>query len=97
MKRFLSTLPGNLIACFKGRMLLWHVAAILLTVILVLSGFDWRYFLATRAPLLRSFMFPAVVVGGLLPMALPLLLVAVGSLAGSANTRLVGCSWRKSK
>ncbi len=69
MRLFFSTLPGNLIACFKGRMIVGHVMAILLTLILVLSGFDWHYFLFTRAPALRSCMFPAVIIGGLLPTA----------------------------
>jgi membrane-associated phospholipid phosphatase len=90
VKLFLSTLPRNLIACFKGRMIVWHMAAILLTLCLVLSGVDWHYFVSTRAPFLRSCMFPAVVVGGLLPIALPLILIALGSLVRSARTRLVG-------
>ncbi|HWW02598.1 MAG TPA: phosphatase PAP2 family protein [Candidatus Acidoferrum sp.] len=90
MKVFLSTLARNVINCFRGRMLAWHVIAIALTFLLVASGFDWRYFLATRAPTLRSWMFPAVIIGGLLPIALPLFLLALGSLAGSTRTRLVG-------
>jgi membrane-associated phospholipid phosphatase len=90
MKLFLSTLPHNIIACFKGRMIIWHVVAIALTFILVASGFDWRYFLSTRDRSLRSWMFPAVHLGGLLPIILPLVLVALGSLIGSARTRLVG-------
>ena len=73
MKQFLVTLPRNLIGCFKGRKLVWHLVAILLTVILVMSGFDWRYFLATRNPALRSWMLPAVIIGGLLPIYLPLI------------------------
>jgi membrane-associated phospholipid phosphatase len=90
VKRFFSTLPRNVIDCFKGRMILWHLTAIVLTLILVWSGFDWFYFLSTRAPLLRSCMFPAVVIGGLLPIWLPLLLIALGSLARSAPIRLTG-------
>ena len=72
MKLFLSTLPRNVIGCFKGQMIIWHLIAIILTFILVASGLDWRYFLSTRTPVLRSWMFPAVVIGGLLPIALPL-------------------------
>jgi hypothetical protein len=56
MKQFLMTLPRNLIGCFKGWMIVWHLVAILLTAVLVLSGFDWRYFLATRNPALRAWM-----------------------------------------
>ncbi len=73
MRQFLVTLPRNLIGCFTGRRLVWHIIAILLTVILVMSGFDWRWFLATRNPALRSWMWPAVIIGGLLPIYLPLI------------------------
>jgi membrane-associated phospholipid phosphatase len=91
MKQFLVTLPRNLIGCFTGWRLVWHVIAILLTVILVLSGFDWHWFLATRNPALRSWMWPAVFIGGLLPIYLPLLLLAFGFLAKS--TRIILTGW----
>jgi len=90
MKQFLTTLPRNLIGCFKGRRLVWHVIAILFTFVLVMSGFDWRYYLATRNPALRSWMWPAVGIGGLLPIALPLILFALGILARNARTILTG-------
>jgi membrane-associated phospholipid phosphatase len=90
MKQFLVTLPRNLLGSFKGWKLAWHLVAILLTVILVMSGFDWHYFLATRNPELRSWMWPAVIIGGLLPIYLPLLLLAVGFLGRSARTILTG-------
>ncbi len=90
MKQFLATLPRNLIGCFKGRMIVWHIIAIILTVILVMSGFDWFYFLSTRNPILRSWMFPAVHIGGLLPLALPLILLAFGIIIRSAKTTLTG-------
>jgi hypothetical protein len=67
MKQFLVTVPRNLMGCFTGWRLVWHVVAIVLTFILVLSGFDWHWFLATRNPALRSWMWPAVRIGGLLP------------------------------
>ena len=90
MKEFFTTLPRNLIGCFTGRRLIWHVVAILLTLILVLSGFDWRWFLATRNPALRSWMWPAVGIGGLLPLALPLIFFVIGILARNAKFILVG-------
>jgi membrane-associated phospholipid phosphatase len=90
MKQFLVALPRNLIGCFTGWRLIGHLVAILLTVILVLSGFDWHYFLATRNPALRSWMWPAVFIGGLLPIYLPLLLLAFGFLAKNARTILTG-------
>ena len=90
MKQFLLTLPGNLIGCFKGWKLVWHFVAILLTFILVMSDFDWRYFLATRSAELRAWMWPAVVIGMFLPIYLPLLLLAIGFLARSAKTPSLG-------
>jgi len=90
MKQFLVTLPRNLMGCFKGWKLVWHLVAILLTVILVMSGFDWRYFLATRNPALRLWMFPAVIIGGLLPFYLPLILLAIGFVARNAKVMLTG-------
>jgi membrane-associated phospholipid phosphatase len=90
MKQFLVTLPRNLIGCFTGRRLIWHLIAILLTVVLVMSGFDWDYYLATRNPELRSWMFPAVVIGGLLPLALPLVLFALGIIVRNAKIILAG-------
>jgi membrane-associated phospholipid phosphatase len=85
---FFSTLPRNLVTCFKGRRILWHFTAILLTLVLVLSGFDWQFFLHTRAQLLRSCMFPAVIIGGLLPILLPCLLIGLGNLTRSAQVCL---------
>jgi len=90
MRQFLVTLPRNLIGGFTGRRLIWHVVAILLTLILVLSGFDWRWFLATRNPALRSWMWPAVGIGGLLPLALPLILFGIGILARNARVIITG-------
>jgi membrane-associated phospholipid phosphatase len=90
MKQFLVTLPRNLVGCFKGWRLVWHLVAILLTFILVTSGFDWRYYLATRNPTLRSWMFPAVVIGGLLPIYLPLFLLVIGFMTEKAKIILTG-------
>ena len=90
MKLFFSTLPRNIIECFKGRMLIGHLIAIVVTLALVGSGVDWQYFLSTRSPILRSWLLPAVPIGGLLPIVLPLALLVVGSVARSARTRLIG-------
>ena len=90
MKQFLATLPRNLVGCFRGRRIVWHVIAIALTFILVTSGFDWRYFLATRSPTLRAWMFHAVHLGMLLPIVLPLTLFALGIIAGNARAILIG-------
>ena len=92
MKLFLSTLPRNIMGCFKGWTIIWHIIAIFLTSILVMSGFDWLYFLSTRNPILRLWMFPAVHIGGLLPIALPLLLLVLGIVTGRAKLTITAAA-----
>lgn len=89
MRLFFSTLPRNIIECFKGRMLIWHLTAIILTLALVVSGFDWQYFVRTRSPILHTWLFPAVHIGGLLPILLPLIVLLLGSAIRSLRTRLI--------
>jgi membrane-associated phospholipid phosphatase len=76
MKLFLFTLPSNVAGCFKGWRWLWHGVAILITIILVVSGFDWWYFRATAS--LRPWMFPAALIGFFVPLWLPLALWLFG-------------------
>ena len=78
MGRFFSTLPRNLIACFAGRMLAGHLLAIVLTALLVQSGFDWYYLSATRNQALLSWAFTSAPIGGLVPLVLPLSLLILG-------------------
>jgi membrane-associated phospholipid phosphatase len=68
----------NLGACFARKNLVWHFLAFVLTALLVFSGFDWFYFTHTQGVLLQSILFPAVIIGGLLPMILPFILYAWG-------------------
>jgi len=77
--------------CFKGRMIPWHALAIVLTITLVSSGFDWRYFELTRSPELRRWMFYAVIIGQLAPMFLPLALVVCGGILD--NTFMCRLGW----
>lgn len=70
--KFFSTLIG----CFRKNNIIWHFLAISLTFVLVASGFDWFYYKETRNALLGTVLFPAIIIGGLLPMiGLPLLLI----------------------
>jgi hypothetical protein len=85
MTLFFSTLPRHLLGCFRGRRLRWRLAAIGLAFLLVWGGVDRLYFVSTRSPVLRACLFPAVVIGGLLPIARPPILLSLG-----ARTRLLG-------
>lgn len=91
MKQFFLTVPRNVARCFSGWMILWHFLAILLAFILVKTGFDWSYFLATRNPGLRLWMFPAAIIGQFLPVLLPLGLLYRGSL--TENKMLMRTAW----
>ena len=90
MKQFFSTLPKNILGCFQGRMILWHLLFIVLTFICVTSGFDWIYFCSTRSPVLREWMFPSAPIGGLVPLALPLILILSCFITSHARLALTG-------
>jgi len=90
MKPLLSTLPRNIAGCFRGRMLFWHLLAIGLTFFCVNSGFDWFYFTSTRDPQLRDWMHPSAPIGGLVPFALPLILIVSGFIVSHARMTLTG-------
>ena len=79
LKKLVMTLfyhfPSNIALCFQRRNILFHVAAIVLSLAIVLSGFDWAYFGFFRDHLyLQMLFFPAVVLGGLLPILYPAIL-----------------------
>ena len=91
MKQFFLTLTRNLLGCFQGRMILWHLLFIVLTFVLVRSGFDWFYFCSTRSPLLWAWMIPSAPIGGLVPFAVPLTLIVSGFIVG--NVRISRSGW----
>lgn len=84
MTVFFYNLPKNFLRCFKGYNLLWHLLAIVLTYIIVSSDLDWQYLVATRIPMLRHILFPAVILGMILPLVVPLALLALGAYRRSA-------------
>src|SRR5271170_3787365 len=90
MRKFFSTLPHNILACFKGRWIIGHLLAIGLTLIIVSTDSDWRYFSATRNPIFFSSAFPAAPIGMLFPVALPLALFLLGILSKDAKATLAG-------
>lgn len=63
-------------AIFSVRNIVVQVLACVLTYIIVISGFDWNYFIFVQTSPLHTYLSPAVGVGGLVPMfGLPLLYV----------------------
>jgi membrane-associated phospholipid phosphatase len=88
MAGFFNNFFANVKKIFSGRNLLWHFLAIALTYLLVISGFDWFFFSATRSPLLRTIFFPAVEIGAFLPLFGILLFYLFSAF--KKNARLIG-------
>lgn len=78
IREFVFLLLRNVAGCFQGWKIIWHLVAIGLAVILVTSGFDWNYFVATRSTQLLAGMLPATYIGVPVPLALPPLLLIAG-------------------
>lgn len=74
----------NVINSFTGKNFLFHVLAFVSTYVLVVSGFDWFYYTHAQLPLLQTILFPALVLGGLLPIFLPLFLYILGRVSKKA-------------
>ena len=70
----------NIAWCYKWQNLLWQLLGIFITYILVMSDFDWQWFLSTRGSILQTFLFPAVILGGLIPIILPVTIYIFGLL-----------------
>ncbi|MGH2563881.1 MAG: hypothetical protein ACRDE5_05180, partial [Ginsengibacter sp.] len=66
----------------------WHIVAILLSYIIVISGFDWWWFLHTRSFVLNAVSFPAILAGGLGAIILPFVLFWIGKVRQSAKMTL---------
>lgn len=77
---------GNVRECFSLRNLRWHVLAMVLTYAIVMSGFDWYYYVRAQKLGLGNYLFPAAILGGLLPMILPLVLFFIGIVIRNRRT-----------
>lgn len=72
---FFYKLFKNIARIYERRNLFWQIVFILLTYILVTTGFDWFYFQVTRSALIHSILFPAVLFGLFVPIFLPIVLL----------------------
>ena len=78
MKLFIHLFPINIIKSFSRNKALWHLSAIIITYGLVMSGFDWWYFEWSRPYI--YWLFPAIILGFLIPVLVPLVLFIRGNL-----------------
>ncbi len=91
MKNLFYKLPENVAACFKGRNLLWQIAAIVLTYLLVVTGADWAYFQLFQGKGIYQYLFLAGLVGFLVPVILPIIFLLIGVM--KKNGRLLNAGW----
>ena len=85
MKKVFYKLPQNILECFSPRNLKWHLLAIISTVIIVYSGFDWHYLIITKSANLNNILFPAVFIGFFIPVLLPVCLFVIGKVFKNAK------------
>lgn len=78
IKSIFSPLPRYFLALYRGRNLLWQLVAIALTGLIVLSGFDWWWTQYAVHSFFAIFVIPALTLGSLFPIVLPLGFLASG-------------------
>lgn len=95
-RAFIQHLPAHIVNSFRGKNILWHALAIALTYGLVVSGFDWTYFEATRGDTFRSLTLPAAIIGFYVPIVLPVSLFIIGEMRRNARLMRVATALAQS-
>lgn len=90
MKYFFRGVIRNVVEIFSGRNLGWHLLAIALTFVIVMSGFDWKFFVFASSVSWRGYFFPALGLGGILPILLPLALILIGLIVKKRKALMMG-------
>jgi hypothetical protein len=84
-------LPKNVVRIFSGWNLGWHFLAIVLTVVIVRSGFEWSYYLATRGDVFLHMALPAIMLGTVVPLLTILTLIIIGGVG--KKRRITTTAW----
>lgn len=79
MRPIFYNLSSTIARIFRGYNLLWQLLAFFLTYALVMSGFDWRWAVSSQEATLQAVLFPAVIIGGIVPIILPIVLLLFGN------------------
>lgn len=67
--------------------------AVVLTYIIVMTGFDWLYFTSVRNTTLNTIFFPALPGGFLLPILVPLILIIISIVTKKRKPLLFGLAF----
>ena len=80
MKPLFYKFGKNIFDCFRGYNLIFQLLAILITYILVVSGFDWKYFSFFSVTGLPAILFSAAILGSLIPIIIPITVLMFGKI-----------------
>ena len=91
MQPLLSTLLCTIKKSFTWYYGIPHGIAILGTYILVIANFDWYYFIYMRSSgVLSSFFFPAIILGGIIPILVPVFCISIGYILKNKKLEVIG-------
>ena len=90
MKKYFYRLFKNFIRIFSGCNLVWHLLAIVLTFIIVETGFDWKFFVYVTGVSWRAYFFPALMLGTTLPLFVPLILFLISIILKNKKALKMG-------
>ena len=83
-------LIANLNECYSWKNIQLQFLAVIATIFIVASGFDWYYYTHTRDVVLQGWLFPAALLGGILPLLLPAVLFLVGKFGKNIRAMNTG-------
>jgi len=92
MPELLHRLPKNVVTIFSGRNLLYHALAIVLTVVIVMTGLDWAYYVSTRGAIFAQLAVPAIQIGSLLPILGTSAVLIVGEFRKDRRATTTACA-----
>jgi membrane-associated phospholipid phosphatase len=87
---FISTFFTSFCKVFSLRYLWVHAVAVVGTYAILMSGFDWWYFVTVHDNTLYAYLRPALATGMLVPILLPLGFFIVGTLRKSGTSMHLG-------
>src|SRR3989338_2645391 len=86
-RAFVHKLPERFLAVYRGNSIFYHIAAVVLTYVLVVSGFDWYFFEVTRSPYFYPLTMAAGIGGFFVPVLVPIGMYLLGEIR--KNTSLI--------
>ena len=95
MEKIWRGFVADLRGCYTARNLAWQLLAVVLTWVSVESEFDWWWFVHSRGALLQSWLSPAAIVGGVLPVAIPVVFFLASGIGQGARARIAAFATAK--